>query len=78
MNKLILVFNFVLAVVFITSISANAQKPPLEAQIRKDVMNPGVMAIIYRGGGSFEKYVTNGAVVNEYYCFVKNQKLKWI
>jgi hypothetical protein len=67
MKKLILAFNFVLSVVFITSISANAQKPPSEAQIRKDVMNPGVIAIIFRGGGSFEKYATNGAIVNEYY-----------
>lgn len=47
--------------------SARAQSPPSEAQIRKDVMNPGVIAIVFRGRGSFEKFVTNGAVVNEYY-----------
>ena len=44
-----------------------AQTPPTEAQIKRDLMNPGVIAIIMRGRGSFEKFVTNGAVVNEYY-----------
>jgi hypothetical protein len=44
-----------------------AQTVPSEAQIKADVMNPGVIEIIFRGGGSFDKFVENGAVVNEYY-----------
>lgn len=58
---------YILIFVLFCSISASAQTPPSEAQIRKDVMNPGVLQIIFRGRGSFEKYVTGGAVVNEYY-----------
>src|SRR4051812_3327372 len=51
----------------VTCAGAAAQSPPSEAQIKKDVMNPGVIAIIFRGQGSFDKYVSEGAVVNEYY-----------
>ncbi|HEY0429804.1 MAG TPA: hypothetical protein VGC76_18620 [Pyrinomonadaceae bacterium] len=67
MKKVILAGSFLLSLIFAAAISANAQKPPTEAQIKKDVMNPGVIAIIFRGGGSFEKYATNGAIVNEFY-----------
>jgi len=47
--------------------SLSAQTPPSEAQIKRDLMNPGVIEIIIRGKGSFEKFVENRAVVNEYY-----------
>jgi hypothetical protein len=67
MKKLIAAYSFVLSLIFIASVAGQAQTPPSEAQIKKDVMNPGVIAIIFRGRGSFEKYVTNGAVVSEYY-----------
>ena len=67
MKKIILSCGFVLSLIFIASTAAKAQNPPSEAQIKKDVMNPGVIQIIFRGGGSYEKYVTGGAVVNEYY-----------
>ncbi len=56
-----------IAFVLAFCVSALAQTPPSEAQIRKDVMNPGVIAIIMRGQGSFTKFVENRAVVNEYY-----------
>ena len=57
----------VLMIIFCAPIFVQAQTPPSEAQIKKDLMNPGVIAIIIRGRGSFEKFVENGAVVNEYY-----------
>jgi hypothetical protein len=55
-----------MAILF-ASVGVWAQTPPSEAQIKKDLMNPGVIAIIIRGKGSFEKFVENRAVVNEYY-----------
>lgn len=58
--------SFIAAVAFSAS-HAFAQTPPSEAQIKRDLMNPGVIAIIVRGKGAFEKFVTDGAVVNEYY-----------
>src|ERR1043166_6414326 len=58
-------FFVLLALTFSTI--ARAQTTPSEAQIRKDVMNPGVIEVIFRGSGSFDKFVSNGAVVNEYY-----------
>jgi hypothetical protein len=67
MNKQISVAFLALMFVLFASVSANAQQFPSEAQIRKDVMNPGVIAIIFHGAGSVEKFVTNGAVVDEYY-----------
>ena len=46
---------------------ALAQAPPSEAQIRRDIMNPGVIAIIMRGQGSFTRFRENGVIVDEYY-----------
>ncbi len=64
MSKILLT---ILGFLVIFTAETFAQTPPSEAQIKKDLMNPGVIAIIIRGKGSFEKFVTNGAVVNEYY-----------
>lgn len=58
---------FVLMTILFACATVRAQTPPSEAQIKKDLMNPGVIAIIIRGKGSFEKFVENRAVVNEYY-----------
>lgn len=67
MKKLILKGGLTMFLLVAAAFQASAQRPPSEAQIRKDVMNPGVIAIVFRGSGSYEKYVTNGAVVTEYY-----------
>ena len=63
MSKNLLIVGFLI----IFAANAFAQRPPTEAQIKKDLMNPGVVQIIMRGKGSFEKFVENRAVVNEYY-----------
>lgn len=63
LKTLLIVSSFFL----IFAVEASGQTPPTEAQIKKDLMNPGVIAIIIRGKGSFEKFVENRAVVNEYY-----------
>lgn len=55
-----------MAILF-AGVCVGAQTPPSEAQIKKDLMNPGVIEIVIRGKGSFEKFVENRAVVNEYY-----------
>jgi hypothetical protein len=59
--------SWILGFFVILAAQTLAQTPPTEARIKKDLMNPGVIEIIIRGKGSFEKFVTNGAVVNEYY-----------
>lgn len=60
-------YIYAAALTLLAAIPHVAQTVPSEAQIKKDLMNPGVIEIIIRGNGSFDKYVTNGAVVNEYY-----------
>jgi len=60
-------FLLVLSILTVFAATAKAQTPPSEAQIRRDVMNPGVIEIIMRGSGSFERFVENGAAVDEYY-----------
>ena len=57
---------FVLITILLAGASVLAQTPPSPAQIKKDLMNPGVVEIVIRGNGSFEKFVQNRAVVNEY------------
>ena len=46
MKKIISAVGFILSLIFISFVAANAQNPPSEAQIRKDVMNPGVIQMI--------------------------------
>jgi len=58
---------FVLIAALLAGTSVLAQTPPSPAQIKKDLMNPGVVEIVIRGNGSLEKFVENRAVVNEYY-----------
>jgi hypothetical protein len=59
--------RIILSIVFVLAFCIRAFAQPSEAQIKKDLMNPGVIEIVIRGKGSFEKFVENRAVVNEYY-----------
>ena len=45
---------------------ASAQALPSEDDIRRDLAAPGVLDIVFRGKGTLERFLENGAFVDEY------------